>query len=310
MKTLEEGVRDYLATRRAFGFRLDRYETDLYSFVRFLRDKESAHITTALTLEWSKQTRSRCPSEWARRLSRVRGFAQHWRALDPLTEVAPWALLPFQSNHARPYLYTTDEVKKLLEAALRLPPAGSLRAWTYYTLLGLVASTGLRLGEVLNLKTDHVDLVEGILFIENTKFGKSRLVPVDRSTTAVLVEYSERRDHFLHGRPAVRFLVSQRGTALIKCVVRKTFYHLSQETGLRKTFGGHGPRLHDFRHRFAIETLLRWYRSGEDIERRLPVLSTYLGHVRIEHTYWYLRACPELMGLAIARFEDRWEKCL
>lgn len=306
MKTLAVGVNDYLATRRALGFRLQDYERHLNSFVQFLHDKGSSRITTTLALEWAQMSQSKRPAEWARRLSRVRGFAQHWRAMDPRTEVPAWALLPFRSDHARPYIYTSDEINKLLEAAMRLPPRGGLRAWTYYTLLGLLVATGMRLGEVINLQSGDVNLTEGVLTVKNTKFGKSRLVPLHPSTTAVLAKYAVQRDRFLGNRPAVRFLISQRAKPLAMCVVHFTFYHLSLETGLRKTYGGHGPRLHDFRHRFAIETLLRWYRSGEDIERRLPTLSTYLGHVKIEDTYWYLRACPELMGLAVERLENHW----
>jgi integrase/recombinase XerD len=174
-------------------------------------------------------------------------------------------------------------------------------------LLGLLASAGLRLGEAINLQTKDIDLAEGLLIIRQTKFGKSRLVPLHSSALAVLADYAARRDRFLAGRPAVRFFVSRRGRPLDKCVVERNFRELSRGTGLREPSASRGPRLHDFRHRFAIETLLRWYRTGEDIERRLPILSTFLGHVSVRDTYWYLRACPELMGLAISRLEDRWE---
>jgi integrase/recombinase XerD len=308
MKSLAKGVNDYLAIRRALGFKLQGYERDLNSFVQFLKEKRSSRITTALVLEWVKISKSKLPSEWTRRLCHIRGFAQYWRAIDSRTDVPAWALLPFHSKRARPYIYTADEISKLLEAALRLHPPGGLRSWTYYTLIGLLVATGMRLGEVINLQPEDVNLTEGVLTVKNAKFGKSRLVPLHPSTTAVLANYAVRRDRFLGKRPAVRFLISQRAKKLAMCVVHFTFYQLSLETGLRKTYGGHGPRFHDFRHRFAIETLLHWYRSGEDVERRLPILSTYLGHVRIEDTYWYLRACPELMGLAVARLENHWRR--
>jgi integrase len=300
-------VGDYLALRRSLGFRLEDYERYLESFVRFMERRRAPYITIPLALEWAQDTPSKRPAEWARRLSRVRGFAKYWRAIDPRTEVPPWFLLPFRSRRARPYLYSPEEIQRLLKAALQLPPEGGLRARTYYTLLGLLACTGLRLGEALNLRVEDVDLRERFLTIEQTKFGKSRLVPLHASTIAALRDYASRRDRFLSGRPAVRFLVSQRAKRLVGCVVHQTFNQLSRQTGLRGRSDSHVPRLHDFRHRFAMETLRTWYRSGEDVERRLPILSTYLGHVRVEDTYWYLQACPELLGLAIQRLEDRWE---
>jgi integrase/recombinase XerD len=307
MSAWATAVNDYLAIRRSLGFRLQGYESYLESFTRFLEEKGALYITSALALEWAQNTSSNRPAEWARRLSRVRGFAQHWTATDPRTEVPPWFLLPFRGGHTRPYLYSSDEIDKLLKAALCLRPKGGLRGWTLFTLLGLLASTGLRLGEAINLQTEDVDLAEGLLIIRQTKFGKSRLVPLHSSALAVLADYAARRDRFLAGRPAVRFFVSRRGRPLDKCVVERNFRELSRGTGLREPSASRGPRLHDFRHRFAIETLLRWYRTGEDIERRLPILSTFLGHVSVRDTYWYLRACPELMGLAISRLEDRWE---
>jgi integrase/recombinase XerD len=307
MNILTTAVKDYLLLRRSVGFQLRGYERNLNAFVQFLDEKGASHITTSLALEWARKTPSQVPKQWSWRLSQVRGFAQYWSATDPRTEVPPWFLLPFRSRHLRPYLYTSTQIKELLEAALRLQPLGGLRGWTYYTLLGLLASTGLRVSEAMNLQTTDVDLTQGLLTIRQTKFRKSRLVPIHSSTTRVLVEYAARRDRFLRGRPAVSFLVSQRTKPLDDTVVHLTFNQLSRQTGLRGPSDSHGPRLHDFRHRFAIETLLRWYRSGQDIDRRLPILSTFLGHAKVEDTYWYLQACPELMGLAAARLEDRWE---
>jgi integrase len=171
----------------------------------------------------------------------------------------------------------------------------------------LLAVSGLRISEALNLQTEDVDLKAGVLTIRRAKFGKSRLVPIHPSTRKVLSDYASRRDRFLTKRP-VTFFASGRGTRLQGADVRRAFYSLSRQIGLRGASDSHGPRLHDFRHRFAVETLVQWYRSGQDVERRLPVLSTYLGHVHVADTYWYLSACPELMGLAVKRFEDYWEK--
>jgi integrase len=216
-------------------------------------------------------------------------------------------LLPYRPERARPYLYSNEEIRKLLQEARRLPSAHGLRGPTYYSLLGLLAVTGLRISEARNLQTEDVDLKKGILTIRGSKFGKSRLVPIHPSTRKVLSNYASRRDLFLERMPTT-FFVSGRGTRLDGAEIRRTFYALSRQIGLRGPSDSHGPRLHDFRHRFAVETLVQWYRAGQDVERRLPALSTYLGHVHVADTYWYLSASPELMGLAVKRFEDYWEK--
>jgi integrase len=302
-----EAVEDYVEMRRSLGFKLLKTKVSLLKFASFLEQRGAAHITISLAMEWAQQEKTARPAEWASRLSFIRGFARHWSAHDSQTEVPPSGLLPHRPGRAHPYLYSGDEVRKLLEAALQLPSAHGLRGPTYRCLLGLLAVSGLRISEARNLKTGDVDLDEGILTVRGTKFGKSRLVPIHPSTRTVLSDYAARRDRFLTRRPE-NFFVSGRGTRLDGADVRRTFYYLSRQVGLRGASDSHGPRLHDFRHRFAVETLVQWYRSGQDIERRLPILSTYLGHVHVADTYWYLTACPELMGLAVKRFEDYWEK--
>ena len=307
MSPWREAVEDYVEIRRSLGFKLLETKVSLLKFASFLEQRGAAHITISLAMEWAQQEKTARPAEWARRLSFIRGFARHWSAHDPQTEVPPSGLLPHRSGRAHPYLYSDDEVRQLLEAALQLPSAHGLRGPTYRCLLGLLAVSGLRISEARNLKTDDVDLEEGILTIRGAKFGKSRLVPIHPSTRTVLSDYASRRDRFLARRPE-NFFVSGRGTRLDGADVRRTFYYLSRQIGLRGASDSHGPRLHDFRHRFAVKTLVQWYRSGQDVERRLPILSTYLGHVHVADTYWYLTACPELMGLAVQRFGDYWEK--
>jgi len=302
-----KAVEDYVEMRRSLGFKLVDVKLGLIDFASFLEQRGATHITIALAMEWAQQDRTARPAEWARRLSFIRGFARHWSAHDSQTEVPPSGLLPHRPGRARPYLYSEEEVQQLLEAALQLPSAHGLRGPTYHCLLGLLAVSGLRISEARNLQTDDVDLDQGILTIRGAKFGKSRLVPIHPSTCTILSDYASRRDRFLARRPEI-FFVSGRGTRLDGADVRRTFYYLSRQIGLRGAADSHGPRLHDFRHRFAVETLIQWYRSGQDVERRLPILSTYLGHVHVSDTYWYLTACPELMGLAVKRFEDYWEK--
>ena len=307
MTSWRKAVEDYVGLRRSLGFKLLEAKVRLIQFASFLEQRRAASITIPLTMEWAQQNKTARPAEWARRLTFVRGFARHWSAHDSQTEVPPCGLLPHRPGRARPYLYSNDEVRKLLQAARQLPSTHGLRGPTYHCLLGLLAVAGLRISEARNLQTEDVDLQEGILTIRGTKFGKSRLVPIHPSTRTALANYASRRDRFLARRPAT-FFVSGRGTRLDGGEIRRTFYSLSRQIGLRGATDSHGPRLHDFRHRFAVETLIQWYRSGQDVERRLPILSTYLGHVHVADTYWYLSACPELMGLAVKRFEDFWEK--
>jgi len=308
MKPLRESIEEYVTMRRALGFKLREDGAALADFATFMERQGTDRITTQLALAWAQAPKAAQPAHWATRLRFVRGFARHHIALDPRTEIPPADLLPHRTKRARPYLYSTEEVERLLDCALKLPPRMGLRPWTYHCLLGLLAVAGLRLGEALRLETRDVDLREGVLTVRGTKFGKSRLVPIDPSTCEVLAQYRERRDRFLAGRRSDFFLVGGRGNHLDTGEVHRVFYALSRQIGLRLPGASHGPRLHDFRHRFAVETLLRWYRNGEDIERRMLVLSTYLGHVHIDDTYWYLSAHPELMGAAVARLERRWEE--
>lgn len=300
-------VEEYVELRRSLGFKLLDVNIGLIKFASFLEQNRAAHITIALAMKWAQQDKNARPAAWAKRLGFVRGFARHWSAYDSRTEVPPFGLLPYRPGRARPYLYSNDEIRKLLQSARRLPSNHGLRGPTYYSLLGLLAVAGLRISEARNLQTEDVDLKNGVLTIRGSKFGKSRLVPIHPSTRKVLCDYASRRDRLLGRRPTT-FFVSGRGTRLDGGDVRRTFYSLSRQIGLRGPSDSHGPRLHDFRHRFAVETLVQWYRSGQDVERRLPLLSTYLGHVHVADTYWYLSACPELMGLAVKRFEDYWEK--
>ncbi|MCK7498991.1 MAG: tyrosine-type recombinase/integrase [Comamonadaceae bacterium] len=310
MNTLREAVTEYLQLRRGLGFKLEYAALQLPRFVAFLEGRGEAHITARLALEWAQQSTTVQPAEWARRLGMVRGFARYRSVSDPATEVPAGGLLPFRSGRARPYLYTDAEVEQLLAAALALPttwPATPLRPWVFHCLLGLLAVTGLRIAEALDLKLDDVDLDQEVLTIRAAKHGRSRLVPLHPSTTAVLADYLHRREQALGRRASAFVFVSNTGNRLDGAAAHRTFYALSRRIGLRAPEASQGPRLHDLRHRFAMRTLLRWYTDGEDVSRRLPLLSTYLGHVRVADTYWYLEAWPELMQQAMARLERRWE---
>jgi len=291
------------------GFKLRDAGNCLSKFVACLENHGAAHITIPLALAWAQQDSSAQPSTCAQRLGYVRSFARHCSASDPQTEIPPRDLLPYRPRRARPYLYSDEEIERLLRGALDLQPVDGLRPWTFYCLLGLLSVAGLRIGEAIRLQLEDVDLQAGLLTVRGTKFGKSRLVPIHPSTQAVLTQYQARRERFAAEHPASSyFFITRRGNHLDIGDIHRTFYKLSRQIGLRGETASQGPRLHDFRHRFAVQTLLQWYRSGADVERRLPVLSTYLGHVHVADTYWYLSVCPELMGQAVARLEHRWEQ--
>jgi integrase len=282
-------------------------ERNLRHFVSFMEQQGDSLITTDLALRWARQPQDVQPAQWAARLSFVRSFARYWSATDPQTEIPPLGLLPHRYKRSTPYIYSNDEIQRLLKAARNLPPPTGLRPWTYHCLFGLMAVTGLRISEAISVDRHDVDLEHRLLTVRFTKFSKSRLVPLHPSTVKRLKSYIRRRDDLYPQPPTSRFFLSNRGTPLTDCMARWTFVKLSHQIGLRKNSHRFGPRLHDLRHRFAVSTLLHWYRTGVDVEQRLPVLSTYLGHTHVTDTYWYLSAIPKLLALTKDRLEKRWE---
>jgi integrase len=302
MSKLDVALNEYLSIRRALGFELREVAGCLHNFVAFLETEGASYITTELALRWATQPAEAQPATWAWRLGMVRRFAAWHGATEPRTEVPPAGLLPHRYQRKKPHIYSDEEIENLLRQAAQLTSPRGLRAHTYTTLFGLLAVSGMRVSEALNLDRPDVDLGHGILTIRRTKFGKSRHVPVHPSTVDALKQYADRRDHVL-GKPSAAFFVSERGIRITEWMARYTFAKLSQQLGLRSTAKGHGrgPRLHDMRHRFAARTLIHWYRAGLDVERELPKLATYLGHVHVNETYWYLEAVPELLQLATDR---------
>jgi integrase len=308
MNTLREALQEYIDLRRGLGYKMHCEGLLLPRFVGFMEERHTEHISSRLALEWAQRA-SVQPAEWARRLCFVRGFARHRSATDSRTEIPPHGLLPHRSTRAKVHLYTEDETRRLLDAAMNLPvdwPSTSLRPWVFHGLLGLLSVTGLRLSEALNLELADVDLDQAVLTIRGAKFGQWRLVPIHPSTRAVLADYIARRAQFFHHPVSSYLFVTRRGNRLDSGHVHRTFYTLSRSTGLRAVGASKGPRLHDFRHRFAVQTLTRWYQSHKDPGREMPLLSTYLGHVCVAGTYWYLSGNPELMAQAMARLERRW----
>jgi integrase len=237
----------------------------------------------------------------------VRVFARYCSGADPRTEVPPLGILPFRAQRATPYLYSEEEIRRLMEAARGLAPSGGLRGLTYRCLFGLLTVTGLRISEALALTRDDVDLRNGLLTIRGAKFGKTRLVPIHASACRALARYAQQRDALLNPPYVANFLLCASGRPPEVSTVRRVFYQLSRQTGLRGRLDSRGPRLQDFRHRCATEILLKWYQAGEDVERRLPVLSTFLGHGHVSDTFWYLSGTSELLQQAARRLEKRWE---
>jgi integrase/recombinase XerD len=307
MKDLKEGIQDYITLRRSLGFKLKKHSRFLREFALFLEQAGSSRITSSLALQWATQPQHIQQAEWAARLSVVRGFARYWSATEPKTEIPPEGLLPYRPKRAKPYLYSDEQICQLVEAAKSMPATHSLQPWTYHCLFGLLAVTGLRISEALNLRSTDVDWSEGILTIRDSKFGTSRLIPLHASSLKVLSDYGALRDRLFADRNTPYFFCSRSAGRLDEGQVRRVFYVISRQIGIRGASAKRGPRLHDFRHRFAVQTLLRWHRIGEDVRRRLPILSTYLGHGHVTDTYWYVTGTPELMTAVGQRLDQRWE---
>ena len=311
MNTLRQALHEYLSLRRNLGYKLREAGKALLDFVKFMEQQGALYITEALALTWAQQPANAQPAYWAQRLSFVRGFARYRSSSDPRTQIPSPGLLPFQPKRARPYLYSDEEIERLLRAALEMPhryERGALLPRVYYCLFGLLSVSGLRLGEARNLELQDVDLEAGVLTVRSAKFGKTRLVPLHASTCQVLADYLARRQKHWARRVVSSYLfVSSWGNRLDSGQIHRAFYVLSRQIGLRGASDSHGPRLHDLRHRLATSTLVNWYRADQDPERLLPLLSAYLGHVHVADTQWYLEGSPELMLEAMQRLERRWE---
>lgn len=303
MNALQQALNNYIAMRRSLGFQLRLPASCLRNFVAFLQTERASYITTELALRWATLPEKAQPSTWVWRLGMVRQFAKWHHAVDPRTEVPPETILCHRYRRKTPHIFSDEEVTRLLHAAEQLPSPMKLRSHTYTALFGLLAVTGMRVNEALSLDRQDVDLDQGILTIRRTKFGKSRFVPVHSSTVLALKRYGEQRDRIFSIPRTSAVFVSEGATRLTDCMARYTFAKISQHLRIRPKAAGHGrgPRLLDMRHRFAARTLIHWYRAGLDVERELPKLATYLGHVHINETYWYLEAIPELLQLTTDR---------
>lgn len=300
MSTLEHSLADYLTLRRGLGHQMADAARLLPSFVAYLDARGVSTVTVHAALDWCQQPAPVGGITVApRRMTAVRGFARYLSGIDPTTEVPPTGLVPFRRQRPAPFIYSDADVAALLSVACQLGE-DPLRNLTYSTLIGLLATTGLRVGEAIKLDLGDIDHTDAVLLIRESKFGKSRLVPVQPSTLTAIEHYHAIRRTGRRGRRQPSLFISRTGRRLVYQVVCQTFRRIVTEAGVGAG-AARPPRLHDLRHRFAVVTLLDWYRAGEDVQAKLPALSTYLGHREPAYTYWYLTAVPELLALAVAR---------
>lgn len=299
MSALGRHVQEYLTLRRSFGFTLEREERLLASFVEYCESAGAKNLSSDLAIAWAKLPVAASANEWAKRLGVVRRFTAYLVTIDPATEVPPSGIFPTTRRRPSPYLFTEPGVDRILQAArgLRSP----LRAATHEALFGLLAVSGMRIGEAVSLARGDVDFESGVITIRHAKFDRTRLVPLHETTTTALSGYAATRDRLCPRPRADVFFCSSIGTALDRSGVDKTFRQITTALGLR-TATTH-PRVHDLRHGFAVRTLVNWQRQGVSIDAHLATLSGYLGHVAPSDTYWYLSAVPELMTLAAIRLD-------
>lgn len=301
---LSQALSDYLTMRRALGFKLEREGQLLARFVDYAQTQGAESVTLDLALTWAIQPVGASRSWHSARLSAVRGFARYLSTVDSKTQVVPADVLPGRSRRAVPYLYSDAEIAAVMAAAHSI--RSRLRASTYATLIGLLAATGMRVGEAIALDRDDVqrDVDMALVIVRDSKFGKSRALPLHPTTVTALDAYARLRDRLCPAPVTPAWFVSTAGTRLIYRNVHCEFHRLTQRAGLRARSTRCRPRPHDLRHTFAVATLLDWYRDGDVVHTRLPLLSTYLGHTNPGSTYWYLSAAPELLALAAQRLQN------
>jgi integrase/recombinase XerD len=301
MSSLHAALGDYLRVRRQLGFELKKDESQLRNFVEFLEQAGAQHITTELALAWARLPANVRPLTWRQRLGRARGFARYMVTVDPLTEVPSLDLLPARQQRVAPYIYSEDEVVALMAAARGIRSVQ--RAVTLEALIGLLASSGLRLGEALALDRHDADLDDGVLHVRLGKHQREREVPIHPSATSALRTYIRERERLSPTTLSPALFLNTQGGRLRDRTVHEHFPRLIREAGLDGRGQRGRPRAHDLRHSAAVRILLDWHRDGLDPARELPRLSTFLGHDHPSSTYWYLQAVPELLQLVGDRID-------
>jgi integrase/recombinase XerD len=301
MSDLSNHLEDYLAMRRALGFRLEKTGRLLRDFAVFAEAVGASTVTTDLALTWAILPQNASPVWAAQRLSMVRGFARYLQAVDPPAEIPPAGLLPARTRRVTPYIYSDADVAALMAAARML--RNPLKAATLETLIGLLSVTGMRGSEAMTLDDGDIDAGTGLLTVRATKFRKSRQLPLHPATLGALASYQVVRDQLCPVPATGSLLLSATGARLCQATVQPAFRHLLRQAGISQPAARPRPTIHGLRHSFAVKTLIGWYRDGQDVQARMPALSTYLGHAAPAATYWYLTGTPELLALAAGRLE-------
>jgi integrase len=302
MTDLHKACTEYLAVRRALGFKLSGYDRLLGDFVGYLGRCDAPTITTRAALSWATGPQGVTLHYWASRLGAVRGFARHLQGADPAVEVPPANLLASGPCRRTAYQFSPQDLERLVGAAGRLTPA--LRGATYQAFFGLLICSGARVGEVTKLDRADVDLARGVVEINDAKFRKHRRLPLHHTAVVALERYSRLRDELCPRAKVPAFFVSARGTRLLYVVVNQVFRELVGGLGLEDQPGAGHPRVHDLRHHFIMATLADFHREGADPQGKLPLLSAYVGHSDPAWTYHYFQPSPELLALAAVRLEQ------
>ncbi len=308
--SLQTRVDNYLAERRRLGYQLHSRDTLLASFARYVASRHHrGPLTVELMADWARQDKWNrgTPGTWAARLALLRHFARYLKQFEPDTKVPDESIFGRKPGRVAPHIYREEEIVELLVAASKLGPHGSLRPATFETLLGLMASTGLRVSEAIHLRDADVDLKQGMLIVRQTKFAKSRQLPLHASTVEALSHYRRQRARHVPTTVDTPFFISSRGRRLGQPLserqAHRVFATLRDRLGWVNRGAHNAPRLHDIRHTFAVRRVMLSHAEGTDVDQMMLALSTYMGHAEIKHTYWYLTAVPELMALAGGKFE-------
>jgi integrase/recombinase XerD len=307
MKSLKDAVKEYIDYRCNLGFVLRNDKSILNQFVAYMKVKRAIHVTNVHAIAFAKLNPQVSRVRWAVRLGSIRRFAKYWSPMDTHTEISTQCLGPSTYQRKAPYIYSDDEIRRILERCKTSSSTSEIERYSYFIWYGLMVLTGMRIGEVSRLDRNDLNLVEGAITIHNSKFKKSRHIPLHQSTVKILDGYLNYRDHHIPKPKTSRLFIDSQGAALSIDRVRKTFRRLLIEVGIQRTSDGR-PRIMDFRHTFAVNTLIRWYRRRVNIDQHILLLSTYLGHTHLRHTYWYLTATPKLLKISASRLENNKRK--
>jgi integrase/recombinase XerD len=302
MNKLKKILADYIALRRSLGFEMTKHDIALREFLKFFMAQKAQYLTIKLALQWARKPQDTNPAWWTDRLSMLRGFAGYWKTIDPRTEVPPVHLLLPWYKRPMPHIYTEEQIDQILKATQRLSPPHN---FIYWTLFGLLTATGIRIGEALALNNEDVDLKQGLITIREAKCHKSRILPVDCTTKHVLQRYTQQRNRWFQAPKASSFFVAMDGRRPSHYCAWRRFGRIIAQLRIESPSTKCAPRLHDLRHTFAVRSLISFYQSGQNIDRKIHALSIYLGHKGIACTYWYLTAVPELMSMALAKLEEK-----